>query len=118
MVMPALRIGPKRPLRVFLAEHREARQPPLTQEQIGQRFHPPVEKGQISKWETAGRKGQISTAVVAEYAEALGLDDPRLLYYLPAKPSLDAIAAKAKLDDATKEHFAGLISAYGQRKRG
>lgn len=94
MVMTKLRIGPKRPLRVYLAEHREAQNPPMTLERLGQRFHPPVEKGQISKWEKSARTGQIKTSVVAEYAEALGLDDARMLYYPPGKPSLETVATE------------------------
>lgn len=101
-VMPKYRIGPKRPLRAFLAEWRESKD--LTQEQVGGRFDPPVEKGQISKWETGGRQGVINTAVVAEYAQAIGVRDPKRLYSLPPKsdsdtpPSLDIVAAEMEID--------------------
>lgn len=115
--MPKLRIGPKRPLRAFLAEWRDSKG--LTQDQMGGRFDPPVEKGQVSKWETAGRQGAINTAVVAEYAEALGIKDARRLYGLPPKgpepPTLDQMAAEQGIDKGT---VAAFIESVARRRAG
>jgi transcriptional regulator with XRE-family HTH domain len=114
--MPKLRIGPKRPLRAFLAEWRESKG--LNQEQVGGRFDPPVEKGQVSKWETAGRQGAINTAVVAEYAEALGIKDARRMYSMPPKdkepPTLDDLAMEQGID---KGVVAAFIELSAQRRR-
>jgi len=113
--MPKYRIGPKRPLRAFLADWRESKG--LTQDQMGGRFDPPVEKGQISKWETAGRQGVINTSVVAEYAQALGVKDPRRLYGLPPKgsepPTIDQMVVEKGID---RDDVIAFIEAMGRRK--
>jgi len=94
VVMPR-RIRPKTPVRVYLQLWRESKN--LTQEQVGNRITPPVDKGTVSRWETAA-PGRISTGVIAAYAEAIG-QHVRDMYGKPDDgPSLDAIAA-----DLTRE---------------
>lgn len=108
--MPA-RIGPKRPVRVFLAEHREAEG--LTQEQVGNRITPPVDKGTVSKWENA-KPGGLTLGVIAAYAEALGKHVTEM-YRLPAEgPSLDAMAAQLAPD--LREHVAETIELLKRRR--
>lgn len=111
LAMPP-RIGPRRPLRVFLAEHREAEH--LTQDQLGARFHPTVDKGTVSKWETKGRMGRLSTAIVAAYADALDKDF-RDMFRLPAEgPSLDGIAAK--LDRQAQTDLSDMVAILARRR--
>jgi transcriptional regulator with XRE-family HTH domain len=105
------RIGPKKPVRVFLAQHREAAR--LTQEQIGQRIHPPVDKGTVSRWETAA-PGRLSLGVIAAYAETLGKRADEM--YRPPQdgPSLDALAAGLAPED--REVAADLISRLARQR--
>jgi transcriptional regulator with XRE-family HTH domain len=74
------RIGPRKPVRVFLAEWREYIG--VSQQDLGNRFDPPVAKGTISRWES--KPSTVSLGVVSAYAEALG---PKVrvidLYRLP-----------------------------------
>ena len=88
------RIGPKRPIRFFLAERREANDPPLSQEQLGQRINPPVDKGTVSRWESAARKGKLPTAVVGAYAETLGRKFEDMLRHPAAPAPLDSVASE------------------------
>lgn len=86
---------------------------------MGGRFDPPVEKGQISKWETAGRQGVINTSVVAEYAQALGIKDARRLYGLPPKDNqpttIDEMVVEKGVD---REDVIAFIEAMERRKAG
>jgi transcriptional regulator with XRE-family HTH domain len=93
--MTGSRIGPKRPFRVYLREWREHLE--LTQEAVGNRFDPPVAKGQISKWEKAGATGRIGAETVAAYAEAI--NRKQILMYSPPR----AKAAPPTLDDLAEE---------------
>lgn len=117
MVMPP-RIGPKKPVRVFLKLHREKMK--LSQEQLGNRFSPPVDKGTVSRWETAP-PGLLTTGVVAAFAEAL--DKPVTAMYSPppdddqkAEESLDDMAAP--LDPDMRDRVKDVIQALKGRKAG
>ena len=110
MVMPP-RIGPKRPVRVFLAQHREAAG--LTQQQLGERIDPPVDKGTVSRWEAA-QPGRLTLGVIAAFAETLGKRADEM--YRPPQdgPSLDALAAP--LEQKDREVAADLISRLARRR--
>lgn len=112
MVMPP-RIGPRKPVRVYLAEWREAQNPVLTQEQLGQRIHPTVDKGTVSRWENAP-PGRLSLGVIAAYAEAL--DRPVQDMYRPpaAGPSLDGIAEGMEPD--LRKQAVEVITALSRRR--
>lgn len=81
----AVRIGPRRPRRIYLAEWRDHRG--LTQEQLGQRLG--VAGVSISRWETG--RVLLSTDVMAAIAEALAPMEPQDLYRHPDQPSADAL---------------------------
>lgn len=110
LVMPP-RIGPKTPVRVYLALWREHHG--LTQEQLGNRIKPPVDKPTVSRWENAP-PGRLTLGVIAAYAEALGRDAPEM-YRRPAEgPSLDAMASN--LSDDLRARAADVIVSLGGRK--
>lgn len=110
MEMPP-RIGPKRPVRLYLGLWRESEG--LTQEQLGGRIHPPVDKGTVSRWEKAP-PGKLSTGVIAAYAEAVGRHVTDM-YRRPADgPSLDAMADQ--LDADLREQAVNVITALSRRK--
>jgi transcriptional regulator with XRE-family HTH domain len=96
--MPA-RIGPKKPVRIFLREWREHLG--LTQDRLGARIGTDgVDKGTISRWESADRVP--TSEVMAAYAEALGVPVPHL-YRLPSSgQSLDELAAGLSPQDIQK----------------
>lgn len=105
------RIGPKRPIRVYLSLWRE--RDGLTQEQVGNRIKPPVDKGTVSKWENA-KPGYLTLGVIAAYAEALGRH-PTEMYRRPAEgPSLDAMAAE--LDQESRGRAIGYLEGLIGRK--
>lgn len=108
--MPA-RIGPKRPVRVYLALWRESEG--LTQEQVGGRISPPVDKGTVSRWETAG-PGKLTLGVIAAYAEALGRHVSEMYRRPDQGLSLDAMAAE--LDPEMRQQAANIIAAMAGRK--
>ena len=81
--MPA-RIGPKKPLRLYIAEWREHRK--LTQAQLGARLG--TSDVTISRYETGARKPDLN--VQAAIAEALDID-PFDLRRHPDQPSADAL---------------------------
>lgn len=87
--MPA-RIGPKKPQRVYLAKWREWKG--LTQEALGLRIEPPVDKGTVSRWEAAP-PGRLTLGVLAAYAEALGRH-ARDMYNLPPLTGDDELATE------------------------
>jgi transcriptional regulator with XRE-family HTH domain len=110
------RIGPRRPVRVFLAEWRESKN--LTQEALGLRFEPPVAKGTISRLEA--RPFNISLGVLGAYAEALNVK-PTDLYRpppaddeLPGQTSLDELAAE--LDPELRERAIKVIELLAGRR--
>lgn len=64
----------------------------MTQQQVGDRFDPPVDKGTISRWETTARGLTINS--LAAYAEAIGVQ-PSALYHKPNDDEdLEALAAR------------------------
>lgn len=84
--MPA-RIGPKRPIRLYIAEWRETRG--LSQEQLGGRLGTKGVSGvTISRWETGTRLPDLRAQ--AAIAEALGIDVFDLRRH-PDTPSADAL---------------------------
>lgn len=78
------RIGPKKPIRLFIAEWREAKG--LSQEALGGRLG--VSDVTVSRWETGKRRPDLDAQ--AAIAEALGVDVIDL-FRLPSKPSADAL---------------------------
>lgn len=82
--MVAARIGPKRPVRVYLHEWREYFR--LTQEQIAARLE--TTKTTISRKENDKRK--LDMNFVAAYAEALGRR-PEDMFRHPDQPSADEL---------------------------
>lgn len=79
-----VRIGPRRPPRIFLAEWREARG--LSQERLGDRLG--VSKMTVSRWER--NVASINVNVMSALAEALDIE-PRDLFRHPDTPSADAL---------------------------
>ena len=65
--MPA-KIGPRKPIRVFIAEHREAKH--LTQKQLAERLG--CDEMTVSRWER--RDTRVDMDTLAAIAEALGGD--------------------------------------------
>lgn len=108
------RIGPRKPVRVFLRLWREHYG--LSQEQLGQRISPPVEKGVVSKWEKNGLAGALPLGVVAAFAEALGRETVDM-YRLPPKgaerPSLDLLADN--VDPATRDAVETMLRAAARK---
>lgn len=93
------RIGPRKPVRVFLAEWREDLG--LSQQDVGNRIEPPVDKGTVSRWENA-KPGGLSLGVIAAYAEALGRSAAEMYRPPDNRPSLDAMASDLPLDEVEK----------------
>lgn len=79
-----VRIGPKRPIRIYLVEWREAKR--LTQKQLAGRLA--VSEMTVSRWEREQHK--LNTDTMAAVAEALGIEAIDL-YRHPDKPSADAL---------------------------
>lgn len=78
------RIGPKRPIRLYLAEWRERRS--LTQELLARRLN--TTHVTISRWETGKRQPDLNAQ--AAIAEALDIDLMDLRRH-PDQPSADAL---------------------------
>ena len=74
------RIGARRPRQLFLGEWREKRG--LTQQQLADRVG--TTKESVSRGENGKR--QMNVAILAEMADALGIDVPDL-FFSPDKPS-------------------------------
>ena len=93
-VMGTPRIGPKKPVRLYLRQHREAKG--LTLQQVADRIETtdgePVGRGTISRWET--KKRGLGENVIAAYAEAIGVETGALYKPPSNEPSLDELAAK------------------------
>lgn len=82
-----VRIGPRRPLRLYLAEWREHRG--LSQEDLGRRLGPNgVSDVTVSRWETGKRQPDLNAQ--AAIAEALDIDVMDLRRH-PDQPSADAL---------------------------
>lgn len=98
------RIGPRRPLYIFLQEWREKRG--LSQKALGLRFDPPVTDVTVSRWEKAARgergdgTSQMNDDVKAAIAEALDIEVADL-YRNPNQPSPDELFRL--LQDATPD---------------
>lgn len=113
LVMPP-RIGPKTPVRVFLQEWREHHG--LTQEQLGGRISTPVDKGTVSRWETA-EPGRLTAGVIAAFAEALGRHVTEMYRLPPADDepvSLDVLAAG--LSREQRNRAVGFVEGLKGRK--
>lgn len=78
------RIGPRKPIKVYLAEWRESRG--LTQEQLAGRLG--TTDVTVSRWETG--RSLLNTAVMAAVSEALNIE-PEDLYHHPDKPTPNAL---------------------------
>jgi transcriptional regulator with XRE-family HTH domain len=99
------RVGPKKPVRVFLEEWRKHRR--MTQEQVGSLIGPDgVGKSTISRWENAKRLPNVN--ILAAYAEAIGVTVGDLYRQPIDGPSLDAMAAD--LDPETRRHAVEYVS--------
>lgn len=81
------RIGPKKPIRLFIAEWRANRG--LSQKGLGARLGPEgVSDVTVSRWETGERRPDLDAQ--AAIAEALGIDVFDLRRH-PDQPSADAL---------------------------
>lgn len=80
----ATRIGPRKPIRLFIAAWREDKG--LSQEALGLRLG--VSDVTVSRWETGKRRPDLDAQ--AAIAEALGVE-PVDLFRLPSKPIADAL---------------------------
>lgn len=77
-----VKIGPRRPRKIFLAEHREARG--LTQEQLANRLETTAMT--VSRWERGATS--VTTGTLQAIAEALGSGmEAEDLYHHPDHPS-------------------------------
>lgn len=97
------RIGPKEPVKLFIAEWRFYRDD-MTQETLANRIG--STKGSVSRWETGER--DITAGALAAIAEALQCHVPDL-YRHPDRPSADALLHD--LDEPTKRQAFRLIEA-------
>jgi transcriptional regulator with XRE-family HTH domain len=105
------RIGPRKPVRVYLMLWRK--KVGITQEVLGNRIKPAVDKATVSRWESA-KPGKLTLGVIAAYAEAL---DRKVyeMYWMPHQtPSLDALAAD--LDPDLRQRAADVIESLKGRK--
>ena len=77
-----VKIGPRRPRKIYLAEHREARG--LTQDQLAGRLETTAMT--VSRWERGATA--VTTATLQAIAEALGGGlEPEDLYHHPDQPT-------------------------------
>lgn len=96
------RIGPKKPVRLYIAEWRQFRD--LTQEALANRVG--TTKGTVSRWEKGSR--DILVGALAAIAEALQCD-PQDLYRDPNKPSVDELLRD--MNAGTRENALKIIRA-------
>lgn len=102
----AVRIGPKKPVRVYLAAWRE--ELGLTQQELGDRIGKGIDKGTVSRWE---RSKRIPSAdVLAAYAEALGRNVVDL-YSSPNSPESPPWSIWDKLKPAQRKQAIRLLKA-------
>lgn len=94
-----VRIGPRIPLRLFIAEYREKYG--LTQAQLGERLDPAVSDVTVSRWETGKRRPDLDT--LAAIAEAIhsGLRAEDMFRH-PDTPSADELL-RGQPDDVRDE---------------
>lgn len=94
-----VKIYPRRVRKVYLAEHRDARN--LTQKQLADRLGCDVMT--VSRWELG--KTAISTDALAAISEALwgDLGEPEDLYHHPDRPSANQLLRQIPEDD--QKHF-------------
>jgi len=97
------RIGPKKPVRLYIAEWRKHRDD-MSQEQLANRIG--STKSSVSRWETGER--DITLGALGAIAEALRCDVEDL-YRDPARPSADALIRG--MDDVTKRQAFRLLEA-------
>lgn len=97
------RIGPKKPVKLFIAEWREFRDH-MTQEQLAARVG--TTKSSISRWESGER--DITLGALGAIADALRCEVPDL-YRDPNRPSADALLRG--LTDTVKKQAFRLIEA-------
>lgn len=97
------RIGPKKPVRLFIAEWRKHRDD-MSQEQLANRIG--STKSSISRWETGER--DITLGALGAIAEALRCEVADL-YRDPDRPSADALLRN--MDDVTRRQAFRLIEA-------
>jgi transcriptional regulator with XRE-family HTH domain len=81
--MPA-RIGPRKPVRLFLAEWRESRN--LTQQQLADRLE--TSDVTVSRWETGSRRPDDGAKSAIAWVLGIEVVD---LYRHPQQPSADAL---------------------------
>jgi transcriptional regulator with XRE-family HTH domain len=96
------RIGPKKPIKIFISHRREDKN--LSQEQLANRIG--TTKGSISRWENNER--DITLGALRAIAEALGCEVADL-FRDPAQPSADELLRD--MDDTTKRQAIRLIKA-------
>jgi transcriptional regulator with XRE-family HTH domain len=85
------RIGPKKPIRLFLAEWRESRQ--LTQQQLADRLE--TSDVTISRWETGKRRPDDDAKSAIAWVLGIEVVD---LYRHPDQPSADALLRGQPID--------------------
>jgi transcriptional regulator with XRE-family HTH domain len=98
------RIGPKKPVRLYIAEWRNLRK--MNQQQLADRIG--STKSSISRWETTNR--DITLGALGAIAEALSCDVEDL-FRDPARPSADALLRNMNVDDSTRRRAFRLIEA-------
>jgi transcriptional regulator with XRE-family HTH domain len=96
------RIGPKKPVKIFISRRREDKH--LSQEQLANRVG--TTKGSISRWENNER--DITLGALGAIAEALGCEVEDL-FRDPSQPTADALLRG--MDDNTKRQALRLIEA-------
>lgn len=79
-----VRIGPRKPTRLYIAEWREARG--LTQERLADRLG--TTGMTISRWETG--KSSVNTSVMSALAAAFDIEAEELFHH-PDRPSADSL---------------------------
>lgn len=109
MVRPP-RIGPKKPIRHYMAEWREYRH--LTQQQLGDRLG--VEKGTISRWENDVRG--VNLDILGAVCEALDIHPERIYRPPPSPDSKSPEDMLAGAPEPVRREVADFIE-YLMRKR-
>lgn len=85
----------------------------MTQTQVGNRIKPPVDKGTVSRWESAA-PGKLTPGVIAAFAEAINRHVGDMYRPPAAGPSLDAMASELPKD--LRERAVDFIAALSGRK--
>lgn len=112
MVMPGnTRIGPRRPVHIYLREWRENRN--LTQQQLADRLG--VDKATISRWE--GGKRSPSLNVLAALGEALNVPLPELNGPPPPPGGPAPPLAPAEIPQADIQAIAAEVARLLKRAR-